>query len=89
MNDLTSELKNHIKQELKLSDEFDAVQPDTPLFNNPYASIDSIDAVVIIVMLRKNYGINIQDLPQGRKVLYSINTIAEFVKEKRETQPNP
>jgi len=89
MSDLTTELKNHIIQELKLTDEFDEVQPDTPLFNNPHISLDSIDALRIIVMLQKIYGIKIQDLSQGRKILYSISTIAEFVEENRQTKPNP
>ncbi len=89
MSELTEELKKNIIEELKFTDEFDEVQPDTPLFNNPHVSLDSIDALRIIVMLQKKYGIKIQDLSQGRKILYSINTIAEFVEENRQQQPNP
>jgi acyl carrier protein len=89
MSDLTTELKNQIMQELKLSSEFDEVQPDTPLFNNPYISLDSIDALRMIVMLQKNYGIKVQDLAQGRKILYSINTFAEFIEKNRQARPNP
>ena len=89
MSALTDELKKNIILELKLADEFDEVQPDTPIFDNPYVSLDSIDALRIIVMLQKNYGIKILDLSQGRKILYSINTIAEFVEENRPQQPNP
>jgi acyl carrier protein len=83
MSDLTTELKNHIIQELKLSSEFDQVQPDTPLFDNPYISLDSIDAIQVVVMIQKNYGIKIQDMSEGRKILYSINTIAKFVEENK------
>jgi len=89
MSALTDEIKNNIILELKLADEFTEVQADTPLFNNPYLSLDSIDALRIIVMLQKNYGIKIQDLSQGRKILYSIDTIAEFVEQNRQPQPNP
>ncbi|HNX07720.1 MAG TPA: acyl carrier protein [Bacteroidales bacterium] len=89
MSELTEELKKNIIEELKFTDEFDEVQSDTPLFNNPHVSLDSIDALRIIVMLQKNYGIKIQDLSQGRKILYSINTIAAFVEENRQPQSNP
>lgn len=89
MSDLTAELKKNIMQELKLPDEFDEVQPDTPLFDNPYISLDSIDALRMIVMLQKNYGIKVQDLAQGRKILYSINTFAEFIEKNQQTLPNP
>ena len=88
MSALTDELKKNIILELKLGDDFNEAQPDTPLFNNPYVSLDSIDALRIIMMLQKNYGIKIQDLSEGRKILQSINTIAEFVEENRQ-QPNP
>lgn len=88
MSALTDEIKNNIITELKLADEFNDIQPDTPLFNNPYVSLDSIDALRIIVMLQKNYGIKIQDLSEGRKILVSINTIAAFVEENRPAPPN-
>jgi len=88
MSALTDEIKNNIITELKLADEFNDIQPDTPLFNNPHVSLDSIDALRIIVMLQKNYGIKIQDLSQGRKILVSINTIAAFVEENRQAPPN-
>lgn len=89
MSDLTTELKNKIIQELEYSNEFDDVQPDTPLFNNPYISLDSIDAIRIIVMVQKDYGIRIQDMMQGRKILYSIDTIAEFIEESRRSSSKP
>jgi acyl carrier protein len=87
MSDLTEEIKRNIAQELKLSGEFDYVQPDTPLFSNPHISLDSIDAVVIVVMLQKSYGIKMQDLLQARKVLFSLETIAEYVEKNRLPQP--
>ena len=87
MSELTDELKRNIVAELKLSDEFDKVQPDTPLFNNPHVSLDSIDAVVIVVMLQKKYGIKMQDLLEARKVLFSLSTIAEYVEQNGVPQP--
>jgi acyl carrier protein len=88
MSDLTDELKAKIKEELTLSEEFDEIQPDTPLFDNPAFSLDSIDALRIIVMLQKTYGIKVQDLMQGRKILHTLDTIAQFIEENRPPQPN-
>lgn len=84
MSELIAEIKNIITQELKLTNELDQLTPDTPLFNNPYITLDSIDGLGIIVILQKKYGIRIKDLSQGKKILHSLNTIAEFVKANRQ-----
>ncbi|HOY30398.1 MAG TPA: phosphopantetheine-binding protein [Bacteroidales bacterium] len=88
MSQLTDELKNNIIKELKLGDEFNDIQPDTPLFNNTFVVLDSIDALRIIMMLQKTYGIKIQDLTEGRKILFSLSTIAGFIQEYKATRTN-
>jgi acyl carrier protein len=51
---------------------------DMPLFGD-YTGLDSIDALELVVMLDKKYGIKINDSKVARKILVNIRTIAEYV----------
>lgn len=81
MEELKHELKKQIIEELNLED----IQPgdildDAPLFGDGLG-LDSIDALELVVLLEKYHGIKILDEAIGKKVLYSINTIAEYILE--------
>ena len=83
MEELVLELKKQIIEVLNLED----VQPedidnDAPLFGEGLG-LDSIDALELIVMMEKNYGIKIKDPSAGKDIFKSINTMAEFVKANR------
>lgn len=83
MEQLISELKSKIIEVLNLED----VQPedidnDAPLFGEGLG-LDSIDALELIVMMEKVYGIKIKDPSAGKEIFKSINTMAEFVKANR------
>ena len=58
------------------------IKDDEPLFGEGLG-LDSIDSIELIVMLSREYGINIQDPKEGRKVLMNLNTIAEYVTQHR------
>ena len=83
MEELKLELKNRIIEVLNLED----VQPedidnDAPLFGEGLG-LDSIDALELIVMMEKNYGIKIKDPAAGEDIFKSINSMAEFVSKNR------
>ena len=83
MEQLISELKQQIIEVLSLED----VQPedidnDAPLFGDGLG-LDSIDALELIVMMEKMYGIKIKDPSAGKEIFKSVNTMAAFVKEHR------
>ena len=83
MEELKLELKNRIIEVLNLED----VQPedidnDAPLFGEGLG-LDSIDALELIVMMEKNYGIKIKDSAAGKDIFKSINSMAEFVSKNR------
>lgn len=52
--------------------------PNMPLFGEGLG-LDSIDAIELIVLLDKNYGIKIGDSKEGRKVFQSVRTMAEYI----------
>ena len=45
--------------------------------------LDSIDALELIVMMEKSYGIKIKDPAAGKEIFKSINTMAAFVEANR------
>jgi len=46
-------------------------------------SLDSIDALELIVLLDKEYGIKMADPKQSREIFRSINTLAQFIEQNR------
>ena len=55
---------------------------DSPLFGAGLG-LDSIDALELIVLLEKSYGIKLANPSEGKAIFKSIRTIAEYVKEHR------
>ena len=83
----TTELKEKLKSQiilfLNLTDLTPAdIKDDEPLFGDGLG-LDSIDSLELIVLLKREYGINIQDPKVGRKVLVDINTMAAYIEEHR------
>lgn len=82
---LKEELKTLIISELKL----DSVKPedmkdDAPLFGEGLG-LDSLDAVELVVVLKKKYGIDLENMEEARQAFTSINALAEYI-EKRLTK---
>ncbi|HKX85624.1 MAG TPA: phosphopantetheine-binding protein, partial [Flavobacterium sp.] len=45
--------------------------------------LDSIDALELIVLLDKDYGIKLTDPKEGKTIFQSIETMAAYIVEKR------
>lgn len=83
MDDLKLELKKNIIELLNLEDvNVEEIQDDDSLFGDGLG-LDSIDALELIVMLDKNYGIRLSDPKEGRKIFESINVMAAYISENR------
>ena len=79
MEDLIQKLKVQIIEQLNLEDmEPDDIDETDPLFGNGLG-LDSIDALELIVLLEKEYGIKIENPKDGQKIFYSIKSMAEFI----------
>ncbi|WP_295720582.1 phosphopantetheine-binding protein [Mucilaginibacter sp.] len=82
--ELKEKLKVQIIQFLNLTDLTPAdIKNDEPLFGDGLG-LDSIDSLELIVLLKREYGINIQDPKEGRKVLIDVNTMAAYIEQHRE-----
>lgn len=81
MSELTEKLKGQIIEQLNLEDvSSEDIKTEDPLFDEGLG-LDSIDALELIVLLEKEYGIKIQDPEDGKKILYSVKTMAEFIEK--------
>ena len=83
MDELLLELKKEIISVLNL----EGVNPediadDGELFGEGLG-LDSIDALELIVLLEKNYGIKLKNPAQGKEIFKSVRTMAEFVQANR------
>ncbi|MBE8713897.1 phosphopantetheine-binding protein [Sphingobacterium hungaricum] len=83
MEELKAELKAKIIQVLNLEDTtVDDIQDDDSLFGDGLG-LDSIDALELIVLMDKEYGIKLSDPKQGKAIFESVNTMAEFIAANR------
>ncbi len=81
MEELIQKLKEEIIEVLNLEEmEPGDIDTDAPLFGEGLG-LDSIDALELIVLLEKNYGIKIEDPKDGRKIFFSVRTMAEYITE--------
>ena len=79
MDELIEELKASIIEALNLEDLTPAdIDADAPLFGEGLG-LDSIDALELIVLMERNYGIRLKDAAAGRQVFQSVRVIAEYV----------
>ena len=83
MEELILKIKEQVIEVLNLEDvEPDDIDTDDPLFGDGLG-LDSIDALELIVLLEKQYGLKIEDPKDGKKIFYSIRTIAEFIENNK------
>ncbi|MBC6999304.1 phosphopantetheine-binding protein [Cytophaga sp. FL35] len=83
MSELKQELKEKIIEQLNLEDvAVDEIQDNDLLFGEGLG-LDSIDALELIVMLDKDYGIKLADPKEGRKIFESVQTMAAYIEANR------
>jgi acyl carrier protein len=80
--ELKQTLKKQIINFLNLSVKPEDIKDDEPLFGEGLG-LDSIDSIELIVLLSREYGINIQDPKEGRKILVDINTMVDYIEKNR------
>ena len=83
MEELIEKLKIQLIEQLNLEDlepeNFDA---ESPLFNSSLG-LDTIDALEIIVLLEREYGIKVLNQEDGKKIFQSVKSIAEHILENK------
>ena len=83
MSELKEELKAKIIEQLNLEDVSVAdIADDDALFGDGLG-LDSIDALELVVMLDKDYGIRLSDPKEGKKIFESVQVMADYIQEHR------
>jgi acyl carrier protein len=79
--ELIEKLKVQIIETLNLEDLTPAdINATDPLFGDDGIGLDSIDALELIVLMNKEYNIQIADPEEGKNVFNSIQTMANYIK---------
>ena len=83
MEELILKLKEEIIEVLNLEDlKPEDIDENAPLFGEGLG-LDSIDALELIVLMEKSYGIKLKDPNQGKEVFKSIKVMAEYIAANR------
>lgn len=83
MEELIQRLKEQIIEALNLEDITpDDIDNEAPLFGEGLG-LDSIDALELIVILEKYYGIKLASPGDSKGIFKNISTIADFVAKNR------
>ncbi len=84
MSELKEELKVKLIEQLNLEDfSVSDIEDNDPLFDDEGLALDSIDALEIIVLLEKEYGIKLIDPKKGKDIMQSVQTLADFIESNR------
>ena len=85
MEDLKTTLKQQIIDSLNLQGmKPGEIDDNAPLFGDGLG-LDSIDSLELMVLLERNYGIKIEDARDGRKILTSVQTMADYIQQHRKS----
>jgi acyl carrier protein len=80
LNEIKEELKRLFLENLSLEDlKPEDIKDDMELFGETGMGLDSLDGVEIVVLLRRQYGLDVKAMQKGRDIFRSINTLAPYV----------
>ena len=83
MDELIYTLKQQIIEALNLEDKTpEDIDENASLFGEGLG-LDSIDALELIVLMEKNYGIKLQDPSMGKEIFKSVAVMADYISKNR------
>jgi len=83
MQKLKQQLKDILINDLKIQGiTAEEIGDDEPLFGDGLG-LDSLDAVELVVIIQKNFDVQIADMDEGRKAFESINSLAQYIHERQ------
>jgi acyl carrier protein len=83
MEHVILKLKEEIIEALNLSEmKPENIDENAPLFIDGLG-LDSIDALELTVLLEKKYGLKIKTAEEGKKILYSIKSMADYIRSNK------
>jgi acyl carrier protein len=78
---LTARLQTLIIATLKLEDvRPEDIPEDEPLIGSPRFGLDSIDALELVLVIEKEFGVKIGSSEESRKALSSVRSLATYIR---------
>ena len=77
--DTKARLKSILADAMNLPDLLlDTYDDEAPLFGDDLG-LDSLDAVELVILIKKHFGVEIVDMEEGRTAFASLNTLAAYL----------
>jgi acyl carrier protein len=80
---LNTEIKQAIVRSLRLPMQPDEIPDAAPLFGPDGLGLDSVDVLELVLELERSFGVTIEDQDTGMQALRSVDSIAEFIRQRR------
>ena len=79
-NEMESALKTASIDGLRLEDvTVEDIDSSAPLFGDSGLMLDSLDAVELVLVVEKHFGVAIADAEEARKAFTSVSGLADFI----------
>ena len=83
LQEIRKTLKVKLIEQLSLEDITpEEIADDMPLFGEGL-DLDSLDAVEIIVLLQRNFEVEVKDAQKSREIFKTVNTLAEYIYQQK------
>ena len=84
MQQMIEELKTMISTHIDLGGaDLSKFGENDAIFGEEGLGLDSLDAVELIMLLKKHYGITVDNMQKGREIFKNLGTLAKYVTENR------
>ena len=82
--DIKNDLKKYLIDDLHLEDvDPQDIADEAPLFGDDGLGLDSLDAVELVVLLQKRFGVLVKDMEEAKEAFASVNMLTEFIISKK------
>lgn len=82
--DIKQKLKQVIVEDLNLEEVAPGDIADDEILFGEGLGLDSLDAVELVVVVKRHFGVEIKDMTEGREAFSSIDSLAQFIEERQQ-----